>query len=339
MPRNLHALLRYQAIHARLKQPDLPSRWEDLAEACRGHMQERLGDGVAPAQRTILLDIKRMRDGDLGYEAPISFARDRGYYYTDANFEIHDLNLSKRDITHLREAIDMVRSVTQHIGAIAIDASLIAIKERLGLDASEGYQHIIHLERSPNDQGMQWINAVYEAARDQKPISVSYRSFDHEDRYHVISPSIIKEYNNRWYVIGYEHTLRKLFTLALDRVVHVKSSLQPYHALSVDIDKFFAPVYGVTRVEDAQVHDILLAADADLVPYLLTKPILPSQRVDTQHRDGSAILSCRAVINYELTSLLLGWGPALEVIEPAELRQLMQQKIDAMSQRYGAVEK
>jgi predicted DNA-binding transcriptional regulator YafY len=53
--------------------------------------------------------------------------------------------------------------------------------------------------------------------------------------------------------------------------------------------------------------------------YVITQPIHSSQKV-TEKKDHF-IVELKVIPTYELTMLIMGWGPAVEVIQPKSLRQ------------------
>lgn len=277
-----------------------------------------------------------MRHGHMGYEAPIDYSTERGYYYSRPDFVIHDLHLSKRDLANLQEAIGVLRTVTRDIGVVDIDLSLLTIQERLGLSMTAAHEQVIYLERSLNQDGMRWIDRVYDAIKQEETITLHYTPFGDTPCTYTISPYYIKEYNNRWYVLGEEHQHDKTFNVALDRVTDITSSLQSYRPSTTTLEEHYQHVYGVTLIKGSTVQDIVLDVDRDLRPYLITKPILPSQQADPARPDGSGLIRLKAVINYELTSLLLGWGPALQVVSPPVLRDAIRAKAAAMVDRYSS---
>ena len=75
MPTNLHALVRYRTIDDCLTKRYRRWTWQDLAEACAEKIYEYEGIEAVPSRRTIMYDIQYMRDGKLGYYAPIVYDR------------------------------------------------------------------------------------------------------------------------------------------------------------------------------------------------------------------------------------------------------------------------
>ena len=114
MPTNKNAFQRYVVIDSMLRNKMRPyPTMQELIDACweRLHIETTLN--------TLEKDIKQMKMSvPDGFEAPISYSRyHRGYYYTDPDFKLGNLDLSADDIASIRESLALVQS----IGAGRID--------------------------------------------------------------------------------------------------------------------------------------------------------------------------------------------------------------------------
>jgi predicted DNA-binding transcriptional regulator YafY len=67
--------------------------------------------------------------------------------------------------------------------------------------------------------------------------------------------------------------------------------------------------------------------------YIKTKPLHLSQRIISVEPDFANI-SINVKINNELISLILSFGPDVEVIAPASLRKMIANSVSAMSYHY-----
>jgi predicted DNA-binding transcriptional regulator YafY len=305
MNSTLSAQLRYQVIDKRLRNPQYVNHWKDLSEACAEAIKDYSGSILAPSKRTIAYDIQRMRSGILGYHAPISFSKSNGYYYANPKFSIHNIPVSSHIIQECREAVHILRHLTSNEKLASLHHAIVSLEEKLNL------------------QGQQWLDEVYSFIRRSHVMTVHYRPFDKPEITHIMSPYFIKEYNNRWYVIGYEHGMQKVINLALDRFVTLNPSLQAFvdHP-NVDHDTMYHHIYGVTILDDATPAKIRFRAIPLLARYLHTKPIHNSQQVVEENQEFTEF-SLFVIHNYEIRHKLLSYGADIEVIEPEELREVM----------------
>jgi predicted DNA-binding transcriptional regulator YafY len=317
------AQLRYQVIDKRLRNPDNVNHWQNLSEACAEATKEFGGITSAPSKRTIAYDIQRMRSGVLGYHAPIAFNKTTGYYYANPRFSIHNIPLPSHILQECREAVHIMRHLTRNERLASMHHAIVSLEEKLNLQIDGARKPIIYFEKSLNAQGQQWLDEVYGNIRERKAMTVNYHPFDKPATTHIMSPYFIKEYNNRWYVIGYEHTMQKVINLALDRFVALNTSLQTYtdHA-EVDHDQTYRHIYGITILDGVSPVIIRFRAIPLLARYLITKPIHESQKVISE-TDEYTEFSLFVIHNYEIRHKLLSYGPEIEVMEPAALREDM----------------
>ena len=88
---------------------------------------------------------------------------------------------------------------------------------------------------------------------------------------------------------------------------------------------FFRDSIGVTVLMGA-VEDLVFHIHPVLKSYLETTPIHASQRI-FEHPDGIIELRLRTHQTFELTQLILGYGPEIQVIQPESLRQKIASQI------------
>ena len=97
---------------------------------------------------------------------------------------------------------------------------------------------------------------------------------------------------------------------------------------------YFDEVIGVTLSRDP-ARLIRLKFTSKRLQYILTKPIHKSQ-VCPDPKNG--IVTINVVPNKELESLLLYYGPDVEVLEPEELRGKVKEKVAKTYEKYFAVQ-
>ena len=79
--------------------------------------------------------------------------------------------------------------------------------------------------------------------------------------------------------------------------------------------------------------DVILRVWNNRFNYIKTKPLHLSQRIISEE-DGYTKISINVKINLELISLILSFGPDVEVIAPASLRAMIAKDTEAMLYKY-----
>lgn len=135
----------------------------------------------------------------------------------------------------------------------------------------------------------------------------------------------MKEFNNRWFLVGKKKASQPITNLALDRIVSIDFDFNlSYIEENFDADAYYHDVIGVTVNEGLKARIIEIWIDAVTAPYILTKPFHHSQKLKKENEDGSIIITLELKVNYEIERLLLGFGNGVEVLKPDNLRQRMQ---------------
>lgn len=138
---------------------------------------------------------------------------------------------------------------------------------------------------------------------------ITYKSFKskEESKFHF-HPFILKEFNNRWFLIGKTKASQPITNLALDRIIAIDYDFNiPYLEEHFDADTYYKDIIGVTVNSGLQPRRIELWIDAINAPYVLTKPLHSSQRLIRKNEDKSIIVHLFISPNYEMERLLLGF--------------------------------
>lgn len=321
MPTNYKAMIRYSIIDECLRDRSRIWNWEDLAHMIAQRLKEHGKEYRLPSKRTIMGDIAAMRSGILGYEAPIIYSRSEGYSYSNSGFSIFNLSVPSQLLSDMAESVELMLQLTRNQKLVKISQSLEKICDYLNINIEARGRQVIFFEPSLNEAGQSWLDTVYQYTLARQVMGVSYRAFKGETSYHMLSPSFIKEYNNRWYVFGWDHEMKQIINLALDRINSVQNSLREYWIPEdFDHDKWFKHLYGVTTPQGAQPVEIIFRTSLELSPYMDTKPIHHNQQKLSTDENGS-VYKLLLYDNYEIRSKLRSFGKELEVISPEEMRQ------------------
>jgi predicted DNA-binding transcriptional regulator YafY len=335
MPTNLHALIRYRTIDECLRKKGRIWTWESLSEACGDKIYEYEGIDVLPSRRTIMYDIKHMRSGELGYHAPIKYDRlKKSYFYSDSDFSIQKFPLSNEDMFELQYALSILKNLKGFKDTSGIE-NIITKLEHTATLTNPVKKEIILFDHSLNEPGQRWLDNLYHHIKSDHVIHISYQPFYLDQPYErIISPYLLKEYDNRWFLICWDHEKKDIRNFALDRLISVEKALIRYHRdPSFDPAVYFHQVIGVTVPRNKKPQVIHMRVDIQDANYLITKPLHTSQRHLKQLKDYS-LFSIEVIPNYELESVLLSFGEKLTVMKPVWLRKKLEQRAKGLFSAY-----
>ena len=202
------------------------------------------------------------------------------------------------------------------------------------LNESTDMRDRILFEKIPSSQ--KWLPVIVNAMRDRNAIEITYQSFWRDDpSTFILHPYCLKLFKQRWYILGRSEGYTSPWIYALDErminVVPLKMTLKmPAKFDAVD---FFSNYFGVT-VDSRKPVVVKLKVVASQVRYFESLPIHHSQQTIERTQEYS-ILQYRLVPTYDFRQELLCHGPAVEVLEPEELREEMKSDIRQMFEIYS----
>jgi predicted DNA-binding transcriptional regulator YafY len=290
-------------------------------------------------KRSLQYDLERMRyDEQLGYQAPIAYcARNRGYYYTEPDYSIDVVPLSSEDLRSLTFAINILQ---QYKGAQVVkqfEGTLDKVAKIVHqLKKSDAPSHaLISFEKVPFYKGMEFFDELLRAVDEKQPLTIVYKKFnDPVGDAHVFHAYLLKEYMNRWYVLGYSEARRSIITLGLDRILSLAPAPVAFRASTqLNEENYFHHTIGITHSSQT-IEEILLQFSPNQANYIKTQHLHHSQQTVHEGKDGLKI-ALKLMINYELISLLLSFGAEVEVLKPPGLRRKVKELLRKGWEQYG----
>lgn len=330
MSSNKNALIRYKTLDKCLKNKFKKYTLEDLMDECSEALFEFEGKESYVSKRTIQLDLQNMRSEKFGYEAPIEVYEKKYYRYSDSNYSIHNIQVNENDLRAMNDAIQILKQFKE----FSMFKEMNGVIQKLEDSVHATHQKsIIHLDKNENLRGLEHIDVLYQAILNKKVLKISYQSFKaREVDDMIIHPQILKEFNNRWFLIGLKG--KYLYTLALDRMegIEVIEDIT-YIDQNIDADEYFKDVVGVTVTSTQRLRKVTFRIDPENAPYVKTKPIHSSQTIVHEDHLGTTF-QLFIQINFELERMLLGFGETIEVLGPKGLRERMKDKLQKALKHY-----
>ena len=336
MATNKHAIIRYRVIDRCLRQVDKSWNWKSLAKACTEELEKVMGKKTTLSERTIKGDLQSMRhDQALGYFAPIEYDRaEKSYYYSNRNFSITEAPLNRSDSKELKNVISLLRQYTgfRHLAGIE---NIIQKLELLAYESRTTSKRIVHLARPALIPGQKWLDNLYEAIKEEKTLSITYKPFGKKASAIIISPYLLKEFDNRWYLYALSHDKGKIRTYGLERIENITASLQSYQsAEGFNPDEYFNDIIGITLDPGKKSVKIVFEVFGQTVQYIKTKPLHGSQKEIASEKDSSQF-EMELIPNFELESLLLSFGENIKVLKPKALVSKLERRVEKLNERYN----
>ncbi len=292
-------------------------------------------DSNGISRRQILEDISFMETQE-GWSIDLERHRDgkRVYYrYADTSFSINSMPLNELEINQLKSAVDIL---SQFKGMPQFDWMHELVPKLQQGASQDDKKTIIEFDNNQYLKGIERLGLLHNAILYRKVLKIAYQPFQNDEAYDVIiHPYYLKQYNNRWFLFGYNPDKDKSdWNLALDRIADVTEIKGKYQKnTEIDWAEYFEDIIGVTKPTNAEVEHVLLHFSERSGKYIESKPLHGSQKskwIDKDHLE----VSLNIMINYELERLVLSYADSVRVIKPIQLQQQIKDRLTQAIRNY-----
>ncbi len=333
MPENKKPVFRYLTIDRCLTNTGRRWGYKELLEKVNDDLAERGYEAIG--RTTFYNDI---RDLETEFGAPIERYRDGNrvfFRYTDPDYSYANQPLNQEEIDHIRDAVIILSRFSGVPGFEWIDD--VASKLELGTFEEVGDPNVIQFQSNEFLKGKEFIGPLFKAVVDKIVLEIIYQTFDaDEEKTHLVHPYHLREYDDRWYVLGYLPKHDDLITLCVDRIKEIvfKSDVQYIENHRYDFVDYFEDFIGIKKEKGKEEEQIVLKFSPLMANYVETKPIHGSQKIVRREVDGSLIISLKLIINNELENTLFAFKHEMEVLEPESFKDRVKSIIQSMLKKY-----
>lgn len=324
---NKNAFIRYQALDKCFSNYGKPFYIEDLLDCCNVALFELNPYTEGIKKRQLFEDIKFMESSQ-GWSIPLERIKDgrKIYYrYDSPDFSINNQPMNELEAEKLKSALLVLSRFKGMPQFEWVNELILKLQEAFKLQSHD--REIIGFETNEYLKNIHFLGDLFNAILYKSVLKVEYQSFksDRIDTFEL-HPYYLKQYNNRWFLIGRRNEFETLTNLALDRIISIATTDKPYVATAIDFNEYFEDVIGVSIPPEAEVTTIIMKATHDLAPYILTKPLHGSQKRVGNDTEGFTF-SIAVIPNYELEKLVLSFGEGLQVVAPAFFKERIRERL------------
>ena len=331
MATNKNARLRYEALDKCLSNFSRRYYIEDLQKACCDFLTKELSIDTSVSRRQIYADLKEMELSP-SMQAPIVAIQDgqRKYYrYSQEGFSIVDL--TDDELLGLETTVNMLASFR---GMPQFDWMIDIIRKlKKKYKVSENQRNILSFDSNVDLRGIDRFKELFNFIINEQPIKVTYEPFGKPAFDAEIHPYYLKQYNNRWFILGYNPEYKDISVFALDRIKKVESLNVVFiqDTLIEDPFDYFFDVIGTTIPNHGEVEKVVLKFSPKRYQYVSAKPIHHTQKSD----NDTLTVTIDVIPNKELEAIILGFGKDVEVLEPEHLRNEIIEIMKESCNNYG----
>ncbi|MEI6142238.1 MAG: WYL domain-containing protein [Mariniphaga sp.] len=181
---------------------------------------------------------------------------------------------------------------------------------------------IIEFEDFNSFKGIQWIKDFTLAIKICSELIIRYKRFDSEEiKEYKFHPYLLREYLNRWYVVGTLSDTVEIRTFGLDRIVDFQLTGEKFiRNKEIDIPGMFKKIIGIQVSTSDKVETFELECQPYMGNLLKTLPLHTSQLLVNESPD-KITFSYRMIINLELKQRLIMISNQAKITKPLTLKK------------------
>lgn len=254
--------------------------------------------------------------------------------YLARESEIHEYNFNiskrtfQRDLADIRSiyGIDIRYDFLKKVYYMDFDQSP-EFNDRLfeafdtfnALNIRESLSEIIHLEKRTS-QGTENLYGLMHAIRHKKQVSFIHHKFwDDKPTIREVHPYALKEFRNRWYLMGRDMADKQIKSFALDRLTDLDITRTRFDIpRNFDMLEHFKYCFGIISPNNNEPREIVLSFTPLQGKYIKTLPLHESQELLIDNSKEVRI-KLTLFITHDLLMEILSFGDSVMVIEPPAL--------------------
>jgi predicted DNA-binding transcriptional regulator YafY len=312
-----------------------------LIQGSTGLNAKRLADLCQTTERNIYRDLNALQDAGV----PVSHDSETDGYIIRRDFFLRPVDLTLEEAMALLllgkqiGAAEQIPHTAQAARAAEKVRAVLPRQIREALD--EAMPHVtVSLARVSNEPTADVHGAMNDAMVRRRAMECRYESpggncSDDANAFRF-DPYALYFGQRAWYVVGHHHARGGVRTLKLSRFSSCRSIETPYAIPDgFSLDTHFGKAWRM--VPSGTIHQIKLHFAADFAETVADTHWHDTQQIDW-NPDGSIHATFEVDGLEEIIWWILSYGPHCKVIEPAELKQRVQQLHQVAAGQYAAPE-
>jgi len=286
-------------------------------EEIKAELGNRLGAHIS--RSTLYADFAHLKEE---YGAVIVKNKDGKYFYDDADFSIDKAPLDPEDKKLLEMATNIFRIFSSSPIYSKFESAIDKIVTGSKISKTDRKKiNCIQPEKANSVIGVVYIEPILNAILDTNSIEIAYQKEGKAPEKKILSPYLLKQVDQHWYLIAYDNQNSKLIkNYSLDKILSVKLSDEPYkHDSTFNAEEFFKYSYGIYHNYKDTPQKIKLEFKDPYINTIINYPLSPYQ-THVLSKDGKKLtVHLELYDSWEIVSEILKYGASVKVLAPASL--------------------
>jgi len=185
---------------------------------------------------------------------------------------------------------------------------------------AETHQDIIFFE-SRKSAGTENLHGLIHAAKKNLKVTFNYTKYwEQIPAQRTLQVYVLKEAQQRWYVIGVDDNNNELRTFGLDRITDLEITNKRFKRnADINLASLFNNSFGILSYSN-KPETIELMFDKEQAGYIKTFPIHHSQKILSENLD-STVFQVKLIPSYDFLLYLMSFANRVKVLKPQKLQQ------------------
>ncbi|MDX2271602.1 MAG: WYL domain-containing protein [Cyanobacteriota bacterium] len=305
-----------------------------------GHRQTAplLAEALEVSERTVRADICFLKDR---FQAPIVVNRKRGFHYTDPEWRLPSIPLTKGELFALTLGSRMLEAYAGSAYAPQLRSAIARLAERIPeqewLDLQQvADDRFVFRSGAETHLDLEIWQQLEDACREKKRVWMRYRTASRRDDVseRELDPYLLHIYRGtNPYVIGWCHKRQEVRWFRVDRILSLKTLRETF-----EVDPTFDPKDHLAMIFQHEVggipQQVGIWFDAQTAPFIRERRWHPTQVIE-EEPDGSLVLRMTVQGMNDVKRWVLGYGKGAVVRDPPELMEMIKAEIVEMNMCYS----
>lgn len=281
-------------------------------------------------------------------KSPCTFKEIVDYLARESELQGYNYRISKRtfvrDLEDIRSLFntDIQYNFTKRVYEVASDQ--LEVRSRMleafdifnALNIGENLTGLVDFEKR-KPQGTENLFGLLHAIRNQLIISLTYQKYWEEGlTQRTLEPLALKEFRNRWYVLGKDMKDNRIKSFALDRLTNLEIGKKKFkRPANFNVTEHYRHCFGIISPEKGQsVQEVILSFNPFQGKYIKSLPLHESQEI-MKDNDKELLVKLKLYITFDFVQELLSLGSNLKVISPDSLIEEMKSAYSSSLNQYS----
>jgi predicted DNA-binding transcriptional regulator YafY len=177
--------------------------------------------------------------------------------------------------------------------------------------------------------GLEHLHGLIHAIKNKKAVEFNYQKYwEGTNKKRLISPYGLKEFNQRWYLVGLNHEDQKIKIFGLDRLSDLNITNLEFIKTDFNLSEFFHYCFGIIRPDgrDEKPEKVVLRFNAFKGRYIKSLPLHHSQRI-VKDNEQETIVELEVYLTHDFKMEVLSHGYEAKVLEPTHFGKEIEEEL------------